>query len=727
MTSTPRIAGSVVVAALVTLGCQAERASDPSATNALRAETAEEAPSTGSISAALGEENPSVPSTAAGAPTAATADQGPGEDSHPVDESPSLTPKQERLLESTTNAEPGDCDGGSPDPPDVDGGQVAIEIARVVEGCLLVEGQVVDAEEVERTLEALREEPDVVGADMVTVALYDNVTAQTPTVDPDEPRQWWLTDLRVTQLDALAAMETVQVAVLDNGIDDRHPDLAGRVTARAPWGTRPGPGADSHGTHIAGIIAARAGNGVGGRGIATRVGLIDVPDGRSTAERIRWAVDEGGVDVINMSFCEGTAGSERCNGRPNEATIPAVAYARLRGVILVASAGNCGRSAFAVNEQCSGENAATFPAGYGGVITVGSYGSEGVINGFSTANSDVDVSAPGEQIVSTIVGGGVGEDSGTSMAAPMVAGSAAMLLGHRPDVDPDRIMVGLHQLVRDAGPPGWDPYYGYGKLDPLTVARDLDQSVPPATTTTTQPATTTAPPPTTRPPSTTPGTDQCSADISADLGTTVQVLEGLCQDGWAYIDSCPGCGGDTQQVARLVDGTWSVVLTFPIPPDKPRCRTDWEQQGMPTAILDRINWPCADATPTTAPSTGAGSPATAEAAVARLQEFIRAFGLGDAATVCEIGAEAYEAQGMPPGQCEELILPGTYGPSEEMSSIANATVDPSQATEVAPGRVEIPVGAITYPTPISDPGQPDEVFVMAHDGNDWYVVEVPTD
>lgn len=85
----------------------------------------------------------------------------------------------------------------------------------------------------------------------------------------------------------------------------------------------------------------------------------------------------------------------------------------------------------------------------------------------------------------------------------------------------------------------------------------------------------------------------------------MEVIDDLCVDGWAYIDVCPGCGGDTEQVVRLVDDTWTVVLVFPIGPDQPRCRAEWEDQGMPAAILDRVGFPCTDAPP--APTTAAGS------------------------------------------------------------------------------------------------------------------------
>ena len=237
----------------------------------------------------------------------------------------------------------------------------------------------------------------------------------------------------------------------------------------------------------------------------------------------------------------------------------------------------------------------------------------------------------------------------------------------------------------------------------------------PPPTPTTQPG---DPPPTT---TATAGEGSCSQEISADVGAKVKVIDDLCVDGWAYIDACPGCGGDTQQVARRVDGSWSVVLAFPISPDQPRCRADWEAQGMPAAILDRINWPCTAPSPPA--TTGQGSPATTDAAAARLQQWIRAYGRGDMATYCDIAGPWFEANGLPRAECPDFFAEFRTDPAEDLASIAEATVDASQATEVAPGTVEIPATAISFPTPISDP--PDGPAVMKHDGTDWYLFEPP--
>ena len=135
---------------------------------------------------------------------------------------------------------------------------------------------------------------------------------------------------------------------------------------------------------------------------------------------------------------------------------------------------------------------------------------------------------------------------------------------------------------------------------------------------------------------------------------------------------------------------------------------------MPAAILDRANWPCTDTSPPA--TTGQGSPATTAAAAARLQQWLRAYGSGDAATYCEIGGPLFETVGLPRDECLEMFLTFRTEPAGELASMAEATVDARQAKEVAPGTVEIPEAALAFPTPISEPARPDGIYVMTTTG-----------
>lgn len=404
----------------------------------------------------------------------------------PIGGIPPLPQDKQALIESLDpNA---DCTTSSPstvaNAPQT--GQVVLAIVRVVNGCVLTETAIVPLAELEQRTIAEAAEPDVISAGEATTAFHDTVA-----VDPDQgEQQWWLDDLNVSALDALTVDTNtlkVRVAVIDSGIDDSNTDLAGLVVGRGPWASAPtGQSSDDpHGTHVAGIIAATAGNGSLGRGVATDVEFLDVNDrGQYVPDLIDWAVDHG-ADVINMSFCEvGSDGNPPCRDTPSDATIGALAWARFKGVVLVASAGNCGPGNYNANQkariQCGGvKNRVTYPAAYGSVISVGAYSADGTIASFSTQNAYVDVAAPGSKIRSTVFGATTAVMSGTSQAAPMVAGAAAALLAHRPDINPARVQSGLFSIVRDAGPQGWDSAYGNGKINPSKVATLIDQGTPP--------------------------------------------------------------------------------------------------------------------------------------------------------------------------------------------------------------------------------------------------------
>jgi subtilisin family serine protease len=195
-----------------------------------------------------------------------------------------------------------------------------------------------------------------------------------------------------------------------------------------------GPDA-KHGTHVAGIIGAVRGNGIGIDGIAPAVRIMSVrtvPDGderdKDVANAIRYAVDNG-ASVVNMSF--GKAYS------PFKAAVDdAVKYADAHGVLLIHAAGNDGA------DLSQGRNFPTPVYQDGGRprnwIEVGASswkGGDSLAAPFSNYGHDlVDVFAPGVDILSTVPGGGYERDSGTSMAAPVVTGLAALLMAYYPDL-----------------------------------------------------------------------------------------------------------------------------------------------------------------------------------------------------------------------------------------------------------------------------------------------------
>ena len=195
-----------------------------------------------------------------------------------------------------------------------------------------------------------------------------------------------------------------------------------------------GPDA-KHGTHVAGIIAAIRGNGIGVDGIAPSVRIMAVravPNGderdKDVANAIRYAVDNG-AQVINMSFGKGFSPGK---GAVDEA----VRYADARGVLLVHAAGNDAENTdtsanYPTPDFLAGGRARNW-------IEVGASswkGGDSLVAPFSNyGRQKVDVFAPGEDILSTIPGGQYERDSGTSMAAPVVTGLAALIMAFYPDL-----------------------------------------------------------------------------------------------------------------------------------------------------------------------------------------------------------------------------------------------------------------------------------------------------
>ncbi len=238
--------------------------------------------------------------------------------------------------------------------------------------------------------------------------------------------------------------ETI-VAVVDTGVDSSHEDLKNVMwqNADGEFGvnmiddTPPIQDDVGHGTHVAGLIAAEMGNGVGVAGVAgghSKIMAVKVftKTGRTTTEAIingiRWAVDNG-AEVINLSLG---------GPRPNAGMLDVLQYAVEKGVVVMVAAGNNGREL--------GRGANIYPAMYGkgleGVITVGSIHSHnGKLSGFSNRSTEyVELAAPGSYrrrwwgtnagIYSTLPNDRYGRMAGTSMATPVAAGAASLIMGY---------------------------------------------------------------------------------------------------------------------------------------------------------------------------------------------------------------------------------------------------------------------------------------------------------
>ncbi len=214
----------------------------------------------------------------------------------------------------------------------------------------------------------------------------------------------------------------IAVAVLDTGIDGSHPDLSPNYrggTSFVPGEPSPDDG-NSHGTHCAGTIAAAI-NGSGVVGVAPAASLYAVKvlsaEGLGSWSWLISAIDwciKHRIRVLSMSLGGPSAPGAletMCNAAWN------------KGLLLIAAAGNTGQTS---------DPGVGFPAKYAKVVAVSAINNSNAIAPFSSRGPDVELCAPGVQVLSTVPGGGHGKLSGTSMACPHVSGAAALAWGgHR--------------------------------------------------------------------------------------------------------------------------------------------------------------------------------------------------------------------------------------------------------------------------------------------------------
>ena len=250
--------------------------------------------------------------------------------------------------------------------------------------------------------------------------------------EPREAEQWAVAKIRARDAQGLATGRGVTIAVIDTGVDCQHPDLAGACVIQRDF---VGGGSwHPHGSHVAAIAAARV-NNAGILGVAPAASIADyrVLDGGGAgySSVIARAVLDAGTGpsvVINMSL----------GGPLNEQVMDdAIRTVIARGVVVVAAAGN------------EATDRPSYPGCSPGVIGVGATTQADTRAGFSNFGACVDIAAPGVDILSAIPGNDYAVWSGTSMAAPHVAGVAALVLSA--GVAPGGVWTVLHG-AGDAGP-----------------------------------------------------------------------------------------------------------------------------------------------------------------------------------------------------------------------------------------------------------------------------------
>jgi subtilisin family serine protease len=296
--------------------------------------------------------------------------------------------------------------------------------------------------------------------------------------------QWSLYTAKIMEgWDHVTAAGGVIVAVIDTGVDRGHPELAGQVwtnTAEIPhngldddgnsyvddyegWNARENNGTDltdihGHGTAMAGVIAARRNNAYGIAGVGKGVKVMVLKNGNGPSfvsdnvSAIHYAVTNG-ARVINMSY----------SGKSfSQTELDSVNYAHSRGVVLVASSGN------------SGFEQIRYPAFYDKVISVGASTPVDQVAPFSTANRQVDLVAPGVDILSLASRWTIHEQyqgshfmrgSGTSFSAALVSGVVSLMIEKNPALSPDEVTDILRNTTDSIDARG--QYQGYGRVNAL--------------------------------------------------------------------------------------------------------------------------------------------------------------------------------------------------------------------------------------------------------------------
>jgi len=262
----------------------------------------------------------------------------------------------------------------------------------------------------------------------------------------------------------------VKIAIIDTGVDSNHQDLTvkdGTCTlddSISPDACDHGYiDENGHGTHVAGIIAAKN-NSIGIVGVAPDAEIYAVKaldgNGDGTTSTIMagidWAIRKG-VDIINMSLT---------TEYPDMGIKAMVDKANANGIIVVAAAGNAGTLS-------GSDETVEYPGKFPSVIAVASVKSDNRRASTSATGAEIELSAPGEMIYSTlptrVAAAGYGTMSGTSMAAPFVAGMAALYKEKFPSYTNEQIRTLLHKNAKDLGNAGRDRLYGYGLIQTDTV------------------------------------------------------------------------------------------------------------------------------------------------------------------------------------------------------------------------------------------------------------------
>jgi thermitase len=346
-----------------------------------------------------------------------------------------------------------------------------------VRGRLLVKfNSKIDSVHAQQVIAALnaRHETEIAGTGVHIVALPDQASEQAfahafrarPEVEFAEP-DWLLSPQQIGPNDPLypawflekidaanawtvtTGSSNVTIAVLDTGIESTHPDLAAKLVPGRNIYDNNDDTRDiyGHGTPVAGVIGASSNNGIGVASVAWGCGIMPVrisdlsgmAPASTIASGLTWAADHG-ARVANVSYY--VTGSKTISS--------AAKYFQSKGGVVVAAAGNFGTTETVQDDPY--------------ILTVGATDPQDVIYSYSNRGNNLDLVAPGNN-TTTLIGGQYGAGGGTSFAAPVVAGVAALMFSINPSLTPAAVTDLLKQNADDLGPAGWDTTYGSGRVN----------------------------------------------------------------------------------------------------------------------------------------------------------------------------------------------------------------------------------------------------------------------
>jgi subtilisin family serine protease len=340
------------------------------------------------------------------------------------------------------------------------------------------------------------------------------LSAIEPSAPPGTVVQWWAERENLPAAWDVSQGDGATVAVIDTGIDASHPEFAGRISGTLDLDDQLGDGPPTtdqvgHGTHVASLACATAGNGIGLAGAGFHCSMLviksDLSDSSVSAAIV--AAADRGVDAINMSF--GTDGSSPAA----DSVVRAIDYAYQRGVVMVAAAADDpvteqGDPSNVLQPTGTGPDIAagkglsvtaadfndqrSYFAGHGTQISMAAYGSFGTpggpagIFGAFPGNLTLLETGPPPNTPCACRTTFQGDTKyayvqGTSMAAPMIAAIAALMSHTNPGLGAGDIIRLLKETARRPAGSGWSPDLGWGIVDAraaLDAARGIDRTAP---------------------------------------------------------------------------------------------------------------------------------------------------------------------------------------------------------------------------------------------------------